>query len=59
MAILEGEYGEHGVYVGVQGIIHSDGILEMIELNLSGDERGRLAASWGVIRSNLEKLKLV
>ncbi|GIO56263.1 L-lactate dehydrogenase [Paenibacillus cineris] len=58
-AILEGEYGEHGVCTGVPAIIHSDGIQEIIELNLNEEERGRFASSCGVIRSNLDKLNLV
>lgn len=57
-AILEGEYNQSGVCTGVPAIISSDGIQELIELNLSPEEDEKLAASCRIIRSGIDSLKL-
>lgn len=47
---LDGQYGEKDVYISVPAIINSDGIKEIIELELSDKEKELFAASVKVVR---------
>jgi malate dehydrogenase len=49
-ALLEGEYGIDGLYMGVPVVVGSAGIERVIELELSGEERAELHASAGAVR---------
>jgi malate dehydrogenase len=49
-AYLEGEYGIDGLYMGVPVKLGRDGIEEIVELDLSDDERGALEASADAVR---------
>jgi malate dehydrogenase len=49
-AYLEGEYGIEGLYIGVPVKLGAGGIEEIVELELSGDERAALAASADAVR---------
>jgi malate dehydrogenase len=49
-AYLEGEYGIDGLYMGVPVKLGRDGVEEIIELELSADERAALAASAEAVR---------
>jgi malate dehydrogenase len=49
-ALLEGEYGIDGLYMGVPVKLGSDGIEEVIELELTEQERGWLADSADAVR---------
>jgi malate dehydrogenase len=49
-AYLEGEYGIHGLYMGVPVKLGAEGIEEIIELDLSDDERAALEASAEAVR---------
>ena len=49
-AYLEGEYGIDGLYVGVPVKLGRDGIEEVVELELSGDEQQALDASAEAVR---------
>ena len=44
-AYLEGEYGIHGLYVGVPVVLGKDGVEKIIELKLTGDELAALKKS--------------
>jgi len=49
-AYLEGEYGIDGLYMGVPVKLGAEGIEEVIELDLSDDERAALEASAEAVR---------
>lgn len=52
-AVLDGEYGQHDVCTGVPAIIGSDGIQEIVELQLTEEERSLFEASCQIIRQNI------
>jgi malate dehydrogenase len=49
-AYLEGEYGIDGLYIGVPVKLGADGIEEIVELDLSEDEREALERSAEAVR---------
>ena len=49
-AYLEGEYGIDGLYMGVPVKLGAGGIEEIVELELTADERAALDASAGAVR---------
>jgi malate dehydrogenase len=49
-ALLEGEYGIGGLYMGVPVVLGSGGIERVIELELSADERAELERSAEAVR---------
>ena len=49
-ALLEGEYGIDGLYIGVPVKLGAGGIEEIVELDLSDDERGALERSADAVR---------
>ena len=52
-ALLEGEYGQKDLHVGVPAIIGKNGIEEIIELHLSDDEKKLFDESCDVIRKHI------
>lgn len=44
-ALLDGEYGVKGLFVGVPAILGKNGVEKVIELDLTADEKGALANS--------------
>lgn len=57
-ALLEGEYGIHGLYMGVPVRLGASGIEEIVELELSDAERSQLAASATAVQQVVDVLKL-
>ncbi|MHB8129080.1 MAG: L-lactate dehydrogenase [Mobilitalea sp.] len=51
--LLEGEYGQKDLHVGVPAIIGKNGIEEIIELHLSSEEQTLFEASCDVIRKHI------
>jgi malate dehydrogenase len=49
-AYLEGEYGIEGLYIGVPVKLGAGGVEEIVELDLSDDERAALEASAAAVR---------
>lgn len=49
-AYLEGEYGIHGLYIGVPVKLGSGGVEEVVELELSDDEQSELETSADAVR---------
>ena len=49
-AYLEGEYGVNGLYVGVPVKLGANGIEEIIQINLTTDERAALQKSAGAVQ---------
>ena len=57
-AYLVGQYGAHDVYAGVPAIINRQGVREIIELDLTDDEKEKFAASIEILKSTFEPLAL-
>ena len=49
-ALLEGEYGLDGLFVGVPVRLGSDGLEEIIQIDLSAEERAELERSASAVR---------
>ena len=56
-AMLNGEYGEDGLYVGVPAVLNSQGVKELVEYHLADNEMTELKKSIEVIRQYNKKLK--
>ncbi|MFP7174689.1 L-lactate dehydrogenase [Priestia filamentosa] len=52
-ALLEGEYNEENVYIGVPAVINRDGIREIVELDLNKEEEEKFAHSAHVLKEIL------
>jgi len=57
-ALLEGEYGIDGLYMGVPVKLGSDGVEDIVELELTDDEQSALAASADAVREVVGVLSL-
>ncbi|TGB04082.1 malate dehydrogenase [Halobacillus salinus] len=57
IAYLEGEYGYEGIYLGVPTILGGNGIEEVIELELTEDEKQQLDQSADSVKNVLNVLK--
>ena len=55
-ALLEGEYGISGVYLGVPVILGSNGIERVVELELSSEENAGLENSANGVRELIEAM---
>lgn len=55
-AYLKGEYGEKGIYVGVPSIINRSGCRQVIEIELSDEEKEKLKRSTNILRQMLHEL---
>ncbi|RLB15373.1 MAG: malate dehydrogenase [Deltaproteobacteria bacterium] len=55
---LQGEYGLEDVYVGVPARLGSQGVVEVIELELTAEEKEALHKSAEGVKNNIAKLKL-
>jgi malate dehydrogenase len=49
-AYLEGEYGIHGIFMGVPCVLGSGGVEKVLEIELNDDERAALARSADAVR---------
>ena len=56
---LEGEYGQNDICIGVPVVLGRNGIEEIIELDLTADEKAKFAASADAVRSTNDALKEV
>lgn len=54
--LLEGEYGEQGVYIGTPAIVHREGIKQIVELPLNDAEKEKMTQSVETIRTTLKKV---
>jgi len=57
-AYLEGEYGVHGLYVGVPVKLGRRGIEQIIQIKLTAEEQAALQRSVDAVRELTEKLKV-
>ena len=53
--MLDGQYGESGVYVSTPAIVCREGVEEILELNLPKDELDHFHASCESVRNNVRK----
>ncbi|RKQ38597.1 L-lactate dehydrogenase [Enterobacter sp. R1(2018)] len=54
--ILDGEYGESDVAVGVPAVLAQSGVQQIIELQLAPEEQEKFAHSLKVIKENIQRL---
>ena len=54
--LLDGEYGEHDVFLGAPTELRANGANEIVELDLSEDERAKLHHSAELVREHCEGL---
>lgn len=57
-AMLNGEYGEKDIYMGVPAVLNSQGVKELVEYHLADNEIVELKKSIGIIKEYNDKLKL-
>jgi malate dehydrogenase len=57
-AYCDGEYGVKGIFIGVPVKIGSDGVEEIIEIELNEEERGRFDASVKAVRAMVDETGL-
>jgi malate dehydrogenase len=57
-ALLEGEYGIHGLYVGVPVKLGRAGVEQVLQIKLTADEAAALKKSAEAVRELVDKLKL-
>ena len=53
-ALIEGEYGLNGLYVGVPVKLGANGIEEIIEVDLTGDETAALKSSADAVQELID-----
>jgi len=54
--LLEGEYGESGIYAGVPTILNRTGAADVLEIHMTPGELARFKESVAVIRENTNKI---
>lgn len=57
-AMLRGEYGQSGVFVGVPCIINKNGVQRVLKLNLSPEELEEFKSSCDILRDSIDGLEL-
>lgn len=57
-ALLEGEYGINGYYIGVPVVIGSGGVEKVMEVQLSDDEKAALMSSLEAVKKAVAETKL-
>lgn len=53
-AYLDGEYGEKDIYIGVPAVVNRNGIREVVELDLSKEEKQKFLHSVEVLKKTME-----
>ena len=56
---LDGEYGEKDIYAGVPVIIGSNGVEQIIELNLSAEEKSNFEKSVKTVKDLFDAAKKI
>ena len=52
---LENDYGQNDIFIGVPAVINSEGVRELVNLDLNEEEQAKLDHSCGLIREMREK----
>ena len=53
--LKDGQYGQDDIYIGVPAIINSNGVRELVELNLNETEQAKLNNSCKLIKEMRER----
>ncbi len=56
VAILQGEYGEHDIAMGVPCVLDGQGLAQIVDLQLNAEEAEAFAASAAGVRADIERL---
>ncbi len=56
VSILEGEYEQHGIAMGVPSVLDETGLIKVIELNLNERERADFQHSAEVVRADINRI---
>lgn len=56
VAILDGEYGQERIAMGVPSVLGAGGVEQVVELSLTDDEAAQFKGSADLVRTDLEKL---
>ncbi|HEY1126535.1 MAG TPA: malate dehydrogenase, partial [Actinomycetota bacterium] len=57
-ALLEGQYGINGFFMGVPVVIGAGGVEKVIELELSAAEKAELQKSFQSVKKTVDEVKL-
>ena len=57
-AYLKGEYGEKGLYIGVPAVVNSNGVREILEMQLSEEEKAQFKNSCNIIKEMISEIGL-
>jgi L-lactate dehydrogenase len=57
-AYLEGEYEQNGIYIGVPCVLNRNGVREILEINLSNEEKEKLNISANIIEEMKKEIGL-
>jgi malate dehydrogenase len=57
-ALLEGQYGVRGYYMGVPVIIGAGGVEKILEVDLTADEKQRFQKSFESVKKTVDEIKL-
>lgn len=57
-AYLKGEYGEKGIYIGVPSVVNRNGVRQIIEMNLSPEEKELFKRSCDILRQMLKEIQI-
>ena len=55
--LLEGEFGASGLFVGVPAILGKNGVEEIVEFELTEDEKAAFAHSVGAVQKTVDEVK--
>ncbi|MFJ7729708.1 L-lactate dehydrogenase [Neobacillus sp. NPDC097160] len=53
-AYLEGDYGQHDIYIGVPAVVNRKGIRQIVELDLNEEEKAKFTNSVQVLKKTME-----
>lgn len=56
---LKGEYGEKGIYIGVPSVVNSNGVREIVEMELTKEEQELFRRSTTIIKEMLKEIELL
>ena len=54
---LDGEYDQKGIFIGVPAIVNSNGVKEILELNLEDAEKEKFNNSCNILRGMLKEIE--
>ena len=57
-AYLKGEYGEKGLYIGVPAVVNRNGVREVLEMELSEEEKEQFRNSCSIIKEMINEIGL-